>query len=491
MEHLPKLLIVDDNKDNLFLLRALSRKVEVELIQALSGAEALEKTRGVELALAIIDVRMPEMTGYELARKMNEERIGEKVPIIFLTASDEKNAFEGYDSGAVDYINQPVPNHVLLGKIKVFLDLFNQKQIIVRNAEQLKQSADELNHINRALTKSEEKYRSYIDHAPDGVFVIDETGKFLEVNEAACQITGYSKTELLAISVQDVIQEEFHRDIILQINDLSKSSCIKGDLSCKHKDRRVLWLCVDIISLDENRFLGFMKDITDRKKMEDELKLSLEQLRQLAKYKENARESERKSVARELHDDLGQALTAVKIDLGIIKQKVTDDDVSNRIIKVTALVSDTIKSVQRLTSQLRPEIIDDLGLHAAIKWYTKEFSQRSNIEIFLDMDSSIEINPENSLTLFRIMQESLTNIARHSGAVRVEITLGIQDEKINFRISDNGNGIDESDLDSKKSFGIMGMKERAASLGGTCNIYNQHGHGAVVDVFFPSDQQYK
>ncbi|MFY9151703.1 MAG: PAS domain S-box protein [Prolixibacteraceae bacterium] len=488
MKQLPKLLIVDDNPDNLFLLRNISRKVEVELIQALSGAEALEKIRGIELALAIIDVRMPEMSGYELARKMNEERMGDKVPIIFLTASDEKNAFEGYDSGAVDYINQPVPNHVILGKLKVFLDLFNQKQIIVRNSEQLKKSADELNNINIALKRSEEKYRSYIDNAPDGVFVIDETGRFLEVNDSVCNITGYSKSELLALSVQDLILPEFQNVIIDQLKSQSKDNCIKADLSVRHKQGIETWLCMEVISLEEFRLLGFIKDITDRKKIEEELKLSLEQLRQLAKYKEKARESERKSVARELHDDLGQALTAVKIDLGLIKQNVTNPDVLAKITKVTGLVSDTIKSVQRLTSQLRPEIIDDLGLDAAIKWYTKEFSQRSNIEIFLDMDSSLEINPENSLTLFRIMQESLTNIVRHAKASRVEIALTNMGDKINFRITDDGIGIDEIDLDSKKSFGIMGMKERAASLGGTCNIFNANGKGAIVDLIFPARQ---
>lgn len=488
MKQLPKLLIVDDNPDNLFLLKTISRKVEVELIQAFSGAEALEKTRGMDLALAIIDVRMPEMSGYELARKMNEERHGEKVPIIFLTASDERNAFEGYDSGAVDYINQPVPNHVLLGKLNVFLDLFNQKQIIIRNSELLKKSADELNNINIALKKSEEKYRSYIDNAPDGVFVIDQKGRYLEVNDAVCNITGYSKTELLNMSLQNLIQQEFIDDFLLHLKIPVPDNSFKADLTIQHKNGNLIWLWIEVIALDELCYLGFIKDITSRKRIEEELKLSLEQLRQLAKYKEKARESERKSVARELHDDLGQALTAVKIDLGIIRQQVTEPEVLNKITKVTSLVTDTIKSVQRLTSQLRPEIIDDLGLDAAIKWYTKEFSQRSNIEIFLDMDSSLEINPENSLTLFRIMQESLTNIARHAKANRVEITLFNLGEKINFRIVDDGIGINETDLHSKKSFGIMGMQERAASLGGTCHIFNEKGRGAAVDLVFPAKQ---
>jgi len=363
MNQLPNLLIVDDTEDNLFLLEAVIRKIKVNLIKANSGMEALEKTRETELALAIIDVRMPVMDGYELARKMNEDRLDSKVPIIFLTANDENDVLEGYDSGAVDYMFKPLQAKILLSKINVFLDLFNQKQTIVRNARLLKESSDEL-------------------------------------------------------------------------------------------------------------------------------KRSLDQLQELAQYAEKAREFERKSFARELHDDLGQALTAIKIDLGIIKQKVLDAELVSRISNVVALVGETIRTVQRLTSQLRPELIDDLGLEAAIEWYIKEFTQRNGIEIFLDMDSGITIPPDDSLTLFRIMQESLTNIARHSGANRVDIRLKNNADTINFRISDNGHGITEEEINSKKSYGIIGIRERAISLGGRCDISGEKDKGMTIDLNFPINIKY-
>ena len=358
MNQLPNLLIVDDSKDNLFLLQAITNKVEVNLIKAISGIEALEKTKGIELALAIIDVRMPIMDGYELARKLNENRHDSKVPIIFLTANFDKDVVEGYDSGAVDYLYKPIQSRILLGKINVFLDLFNQKQKIVRNTELLKESSEEL-------------------------------------------------------------------------------------------------------------------------------KKSLEQLHSLAKYTEKAREYERKSIARELHDDLGQALTAVKIDLGMIKKKVSDEEVIFKIDKVTALVSQTIKTVQRLTSELRPEIIDDLGLETAIKWYTKEYSERNGIEINVEMDSEIAISMDDSITLYRIMQESLTNISRHSRASKIEISLFCDGSSINLRISDNGIGISKDKLSSKKSFGLIGMKERANTLGGTFEIRSESGKGTMVSITFP------
>jgi signal transduction histidine kinase len=358
MNQLPNLLIVDDTEGNLVLLEAVTKKIEANLIKAHSGLEALEKTQGIELALAIIDVRMPVMNGFELARKLNEDRSDSKVPIIFLTANYDEDSIEGYESGAVDYLYKPLQGRILQSKIKVFLDLFNQKQKIIQNTELLKESSEEL-------------------------------------------------------------------------------------------------------------------------------KKSLEQLHSLAKYTEKAREYERKSIARELHDDLGQALTAVKIDLGIIRQNVKEENVLSKINKLSILVSDTIKTVQRLTSQLRPDIIDDLGLVAAIKWYTKEFAERNGIEIFLKMDSDIPVSPDDSITLFRIMQESLTNIARHAGASRIEISLLYDGSFVNFRISDNGIGIPETKLGSKKSFGLIGMRERANTLGGTFNIRNEAGNGTVVSLSFP------
>ena len=144
MKYLPNLLIVDDTEENLFVLESVIKKINVNLIKAISGFEALEITHGIELALAIIDVRMPGMNGYELALKMNEERPDNKVPVIFLTANhiNEIEVFKGYDTGAVDYISKPVHNHVLLSKISVFLDLFNQKQTIIEDALQLKESAE-------------------------------------------------------------------------------------------------------------------------------------------------------------------------------------------------------------------------------------------------------------------------------------------------------------------------------------------------------------
>ncbi len=743
MEQIPNLLVVDDNELNLSYLEALLKNINANLILALSGEEALKKTQGIELALAILDVRMPGMNGYELAVKLNDFRIIDKVPIIFLTANhiDEIELFEGYKSGAVDYIFKPVNSHILLCKINVFLDLFNQKQIIVWNSEQLEKSAAALTRANNALKKSEEKYRSYIDNAPDGVFIFDKAGRNLDVNQAACLHTGYSKKELLNMTVKELLHEESVEHGLNFYKNLVNTGKAATDLKSRRKDGNKRWWAIEAIRLDNNTFLCFAKDITERKnteeklhreqlfskallnsipgifylytypelrlvtwnkehetlfgyeadelkgrhvidwytpedqvavmkslesfldtgeasveaqlltkdgrlipflltavkfedqgqiyligigtnvadrnqaqlelqrseaalakaqqishlgswelntltnemhwsdetfrmfgysprsitpsmdlllkyahpgdrvsmqkeiaaarasglplssdyriilpgcekhtvhiqaermindagetekwlgtiqdiserkKTEEILKNSLEQLHQLSEYSEKARETERAAISRELHDDLGQALTAVKIDLGIIKQNVSGDEVVIKINKLTSLVSETIKTVQRLTSQLRPEIIEDLGLEAAIEWYTNEFAHRCGIEVNLHIDSGLNLSPDDSLTLFRIMQESLTNIARHSQASKVEIILNQVSEDLHFIISDNGIGISESGLKSRKSFGLISMKERAASLGGKFFIRRKSSGGTEIKLNIPIKNQ--
>ena len=606
----PTILIVDDTEENLLFLEVIISKLEANVIKASSGPEALEKTKDLELVLAILDVWMPEMTGYELAERLNKERTSGKVPIIFLTANffSESEMIKGYGFGAVDYIFKPVDRQILLSKINVFIDLYNQKQTIVYNSRLLKDYSDKLTIVNSALKQSEEKYKSYIDSAPDGVFVTDETGKYLEVNDAASRITGYSKEELLTMSMTDMLFDKPVEDINAFFNQLMHAGSYNIDSSLKHKNGSKRWLEIDAVQLAKTRFLGFVKDvtesklaaealieseerfrsffeltadmmvisdingyfrdinsswskvlgysseellekpflefihpddldltkqiieeklrqgdtvlsfenryickngstiwlewtsqpnlikgntyaiarnITERKRFEAELKSSLEQLHQLTQHVEKVRENERIAISRELHDDLGQALTAVKIDLGLIRQNISNPEALVRINKVSSLVSDTIKTVQRLTSQLRPQIIDDLGLDAAIEWHTKEYSERFDVEIILDLDSDISLSPDASLTIFRIMQESLTNVARHSQASRVSVSLNTNDDTVSFRISDNGIGISENEINSRNSFGLIGMKERAASLGGTLEVFPGKSAGTIVELVFP------
>jgi len=228
---LPNLLIVDDNKENLAFLRFIMRNMEVNLIQALSGPEALEKIQGIELALAIIDVQMPVMDGYELAIKLNKERENTKVPIIFLTANyfDDKAVLSGYNSGAVDYIFKPVSSHILLSKIKIFLDLFKQKQIIVQNfaermlaEEKLMRLTDELEdrvnertaelvQSNKTIQQIRKNHETFFNTIDDFLFVLDEQGNIIHTNTTVSDRLGYKRDELIGKSVL-IVQPSEQRD---------------------------------------------------------------------------------------------------------------------------------------------------------------------------------------------------------------------------------------------------------------------------------------
>lgn len=274
MKTLPNILIVDDILENLIFLEAILESKEANVISALSGNDALEKTNGIELALAILDVHMPGMNGYELAIKINQNRSEFKVPVMFLTAiyNDEMHAAKGYSSGAVDYLSKPVQRHIILSKVDVFLDLYNQKETIIRNASIIKETSNELVRVNSALRKSEEKYRNYIESAPDGVFVSDEKGIFIEVNEAVCNITGYSREELLKMSVADILPEWSYKEEISQFEKVHGIENNSPDLLFLHKNGSKGWWNIQAVKISETNILGFIREITLRKEMEETLK---------------------------------------------------------------------------------------------------------------------------------------------------------------------------------------------------------------------------
>jgi PAS domain S-box-containing protein len=366
---------------------------------------------------------------------------------------------------------------ILVRLIGLIWDITDQKLLQISLQENIRKTDSIINNLNGAVFRCK----------------FDEEMTMEYISEGVKELTGYPLNDFLMNRVRSfasLIYIDDKKRVMKSIGDaLNKKNSFTVEYRIVSAQSEIKWIWGRGKGVfEENKIIaleGFFSDITDKKKAEEELKSSLEQLHHLAQHIEEVRENERLAISRELHDDLGQALTAVKIDLATIKQNVTDMATVLKINRASALVSDTIKTVQRLTSQLRPQIINDLGLGTAIEWYTKEFEQRNRVKIYLDMDSDITIAPEASLIIFRIMQEALTNIARYSEATSVKIMLSKKGDNIDFSISDNGIGITEDKLYSKNSFGIISMKERAASLGGTLKIYREDNHFTVINLIFP------
>jgi signal transduction histidine kinase len=226
-------------------------------------------------------------------------------------------------------------------------------------------------------------------------------------------------------------------------------------------------------------------DITERKKMEDAL-------RALAARLQSIREEERKRVAREIHDQLGQALTAIKIDLSALVRDLPADDKqratpSSSILK---LVDETIQAVRRIASELRPAILDDLGLVATVEWAAEEFEARTATKCRLHLpQEDMAVDPERATVIYRIFQETLTNVARHAQASEVEVRLSRENSDLMLEVHDNGRGIGAEQLSSGRSLGILGMRERALLLGGELIISGAPGEGTTVRVRIPAAQR--
>ncbi|MFA4917597.1 MAG: histidine kinase [Syntrophales bacterium] len=233
---------------------------------------------------------------------------------------------------------------------------------------------------------------------------------------------------------------------------------------------------------------GTMQNITEYKRVLEKLESSREQLRNLSSYLQSSIENERKRAAREIHDDLGQSLMALKMDISWIKSRLPNDNIPllNKHKSMDETITHTIKSVKRIVANLRPGPLEDLGLIAAVEWQIADFQNRTGIKYRFHNDlEKIILDTDRAVAIYRILQESLTNIIRHASASEVDITLLIQDGKVILKIADNGVGIPEDKITNSKSIGLIGMHERAGFFGGEIKIKGIPGKGTIVDVIIP------
>jgi len=243
---------------------------------------------------------------------------------------------------------------------------------------------------------------------------------------------------------------------------------------------------IQLQKTSQSQINELVKGINDRKIAEEEIIETKRQLEELYKHLNDVRENERTGISREIHDELGQSLTALKMDLNWTMDNIGNTlTVKNKLSSMIDLVSGTIKKVQKISSDLRPGILDDLGLNSAIEWYCEEFEKRSGLLCHLELEEIPEINSKIQLTLFRIFQEGLTNILRHAKARNVYIKTFLLAEKIYLKVRDDGIGISEERMNSKNSLGLLGMKERLKQFNGTLEIISIENKGAALVICIP------
>ena len=235
-----------------------------------------------------------------------------------------------------------------------------------------------------------------------------------------------------------------------------------------------------------HRALREAQERAERKRAERQLRESHKQLRALSAYLQTVREEERTRIAREVHDELGQALTGLKLDLSRLASQRPR---LQTIKSLVARVNSTIQTVRRIATELRPGILDDLGLVAAIEWQATEFQSRTGIECHMTtMPHEPPLDPKLTTAFFRVFQEALTNVIRHAGATRVDVHLRKDGRYLVLEVKDNGRGITDAEIDSPSSIGLAGMRERAALLGGEVSIRGLPGKSTTVAVRIPFNQ---
>ncbi len=257
-------------------------------------------------------------------------------------------------------------------------------------------------------------------------------------------------------------------------------------------DGKIVWLQDIVVVITENdepvKLRGLMVDITERKMAQENLQQSYKEIRELASNLQNIREEERAMMAREIHDELGQQLTGFKMDMFWLRRRLKngEEEIKLKIENTTHLIDDAIKTVRRIATALRPSILDDLGLVPALEWQSEEFEKRSGIKVqFTGTLNTLNLIPPVAIALFRIYQELLTNVARHSAASFVESSLYIDNEQLFLVVSDNGRGFDVNNTSHKKTLGLLGMKERTLLMGGLYEIKSKPGEGTTVVVSVP------
>jgi PAS domain S-box-containing protein len=447
-------------------------------------AETLSELRMNLLGVASTD---PQAVGYTYAKQKGLFTTRDYRDLYELKDLDMIIELTGRDEVANE-IGRTKPSHARFMDhvaARLFWDIFQIEETRIEE----RQRAEEV------LRESEEKYRNVVERSNDGIVIIQD-GRIKYANPSVKRMTGYDIDAATDMPFSDFI----YGDEVDEAMEIYKRRLAGEALSTRfergirHRNGSRIETEMDggLISYeDKPADLVIIRDITKRKRAEKELRESREQLRDLSEHLQEAREEERAKVAQEIHDDLGQTLTALKMELSWLEKRLPKDhDVLIQKTKlITDLVDMTIHSVKRIYSGLRPFLLDDLGLLAAIEWMTQGFQNQTGIQCNLTFSpAEMAVDKDYATTIFRIFQETLTNVRRHAHATSVNIRLEEGAGVLTLTVNDNGKGVTEEQLSHPKSFGIMGIRERVRALGGAVEIRGIENKGTTVKVSIPTKE---
>ncbi len=369
--------------------------------------------------------------------------------------------------------------------------LFEQSQ---RYVAELEERIAERKQAETALRESEDRYRELFENARDAIYVHDLDGNYISINRAAERLSGYRRDEIIGHNFREFVAPEYIRHVRERFcAKLAKKGETTYEVDVIAKDGRRVPVEVSSRAIYENGILvgvqGMARDITERKVAQDALQMFSRQL--IA-----AQEDERRRIARELHDQIGQVLTAVKMSLHSVQQVCNTSEARSNVKDNIEAVDEALRLVRDLSVDLRPPVLDDLGLATALRWYIDRYARRTGlqVELMIDLpDDGERFSRELETASFRIAQEALTNIVRHANATVIVVQLAKDQNELLMSIKDNGVGFDLGRLRQRApraaTLGLVSMQERAHAAGGNVEIDSEISKGTEVRSRLPLDRE--
>jgi PAS domain S-box-containing protein len=368
--------------------------------------------------------------------------------------------------------------------------------VILRDITLRKQAEAEAERARGALGEAQRRLGAIVDSAMDAVITVDESQMIVLFNRAAEQVFGVRREEMIGTPLDRLLPARFrgeHRGHIEGFGRTGVTSRRMGDITTlwalrpQSGEEFPIEASISQAAEEGRRFYTvILRDITRRKQAEDALLASQRELRELSARVLEAREEEKAHIARELHDELGQLLTALKMDLGWLRERLPEGETGARLNEMNTVLDRTVASTRRISADLRPLMLDDLGLADAAAWLVDDFARRSGVACRIELPEQIpELSKAVATAVYRAIQESLTNIARHSGAKSAWVVLAVDDGALSVEVEDDGRGIAPEDLAKARSLGLKGMRERIAFLGGSLDIARAPRGGTRLRLRLP------
>lgn len=460
---LSKILVVDDNTFYLKLLKTILKDVEAEVFMAGSGKEALELVKKNDFALAILDIQMPEMDGFELAGHIRTMDNRDLVPIIFLTAyaTDEIQLFKGYDHGAIDYLTKPVNKLIFVSKVKIFLELDQQKRSLIQSKQSLQESKLDLENKQNELKESEELYHSLLKTSPDGIVLIDMDGKITEASDIALALLGNKQFEIEGMDFRDFIPEESLKEYLIIYKKTLQGGLVQNlEMKMNRIDKTKFTGEISVSQIKGNNhelkaFMVVIRDISERKLFENQLRHS----ERMAGIGELAT-----GMAHEINQPLNTISMAIdNILFSLENRNLTDTYLKAKINKVF----DSINRVKKIIDHVRTfsrdqddfvqqEFDINKSIKSSISMVEEQFINKT-IELIFKPEDSIPTIIGNAYRFEQVILNMLINakdaiegkkkIDIKNAKKLIEVSTRKIDEQIIIEIRDNGTGINSENLE--------------------------------------------